>query len=403
MAHLRHRYLKSDIALSLKFSPIVGILGHRQVGKTTLSQAASSKYVTLDERDSRVLGLTDPRGFLEHFQALPLVIDECQKAPELFDEMKAWVQRRKRPGQFLLTGSVRFTSKKAIRESLTGRIVYHELLPFTVSEIERRPQPRIIRSLMAAKDLMSWKNQILANSSPTRSLQKAIKSYKVFGGLPGISFIRNQRQRFQKIEDQLETIIDRDLREVHPTRLSYSQLREFVFALARFEGRPLDETALLRESGVSRNTAKRLIAALESIFVIRLLKIEGGRKGEVFFFEDQAESQFLTEQKLEACIYDAGFFYRNIRAEFEYANDAAYRFFFYLTKHNTEVPVVAESKGEVVGLLPMREETPQHGEVMAAHSLLRRYSRSKVLFVHDHAKPAVLGERLAVLPTWALF
>ncbi len=62
--------------------------------------------------------------------------------------------------------------------------------------------------------------------------------------------------------------------------------------------------------------AKKLIAALEALFLIRALKIEGGKKGFIFYFEDQAESQYLSAGKLDTSFYYSGFLFRNIRAEF---------------------------------------------------------------------------------------
>ena len=128
MPHSRIRYLASLVKKGLRFSPIVGILGHRQVGKTTLAESLGARYYTLDLRPTLESIQADPLGFLETQEKHPTVLDECQLLPDLFPALKERVRKKKRPGQFLLTGSVRFTSRKAIRESLTGRIVTFELL-----------------------------------------------------------------------------------------------------------------------------------------------------------------------------------------------------------------------------------------------------------------------------------
>ena len=79
-----------------------------------------------------------PKTFVQQTLS-PFGIDECQLAPALFTALKLRVQAFKKTGQFVLSGSVRFTSRKAIRESLTGRIFNLELLPLTISEANRLP------------------------------------------------------------------------------------------------------------------------------------------------------------------------------------------------------------------------------------------------------------------------
>lgn len=403
MPHHRKRYLESNLLRATRFSAITGILGHRQVGKTTLVETIAKKYLTLDSKDMRDFAQKKPQLFLKKNSAQPLVIDECQKAPALFDELKEWVRIHKKPGQFVLTGSVRFTSKKSIRESLTGRIVYHELLPFTVSEIEQRPLPNILRSLMLAKNTDSWLQTQVKNSLPKKSLLKAIEAYKAHGGLPGVFFIRNEKLRLQKIAEQLETILDRDLRELINVRLSYSQILNFLEALATQEGAPISYTKIQNETGVSHINTKKIISALESVFLIRLFKVEGGRKGWIFYFEDHAEARYLSKNKLDPSIYEAGFLFRNLRTEFFYEEKYQFRFFHYLTKHNASLPFAIEWNEKYLGILPLKKTSPTHGELMAAYSFLKKYQNSKVLMIHPKASPKEVAERVALLPEFMLF
>ncbi len=388
---------------TIAFSSIVGVLGHRQVGKTTLTEAVAKRYVTLDLKENREFAQKDPSQFLKTFSSSPLVIDECQKSPALFDELKEWVRLHKKPGQFILTGSVRFSSKKAIRESLTGRIICHELLPFTVSEIEQRPLPNVVRTLLDSRSLSSWTAAQAKNQSAPASLLKSIKDYQIYGGLPGIFSIRNDKIRVQKIQDQLQTILDRDLRELISTRLSYSQISDFIQTLALQEGSPVSYQSILKETEVTPVSTKKLISALEALFLIRTLKIEGGKKGFIFYFEDQAESQHLSAGKLDPSIYYSGFLFRSIRAEFFYSNEHHFRFFHYLTRHNTTLPFAVEWRGKYLGFLPLRNQKPAHAEIMAAQSFLKRYNDSKVMMIHPKAKIEAISERVVILPDWMLF
>ena len=99
-----------------------------------------SSYSTLDRENTLLELEADTELFIQN-RPRPFAIDEAQLAPRLFPALKEQVRIQKGMGQFLLSGSVRFTSRKAIRESLTGRISFVELLPFTRSEADGDPLP----------------------------------------------------------------------------------------------------------------------------------------------------------------------------------------------------------------------------------------------------------------------
>ena len=91
----------------------MGVLGHRQVGKTTLIGDLCHRYYTLDDEDSRAHLANSSSEFLREISGPGLVaLDEVQLLPSLFPALKEWVRKHKAPGQFLISGSVRFTSQK---------------------------------------------------------------------------------------------------------------------------------------------------------------------------------------------------------------------------------------------------------------------------------------------------
>src|SRR5882762_1273074 len=102
MPHSRKRLLKERIRMAMKHSPIVGILGQRQTGKTTLleSLVSSEDYVSLDKAIHLNAAKTHPESFIDRTSNV-LGIDECQLAPELFPALKERVRSLKKPGQFL--------------------------------------------------------------------------------------------------------------------------------------------------------------------------------------------------------------------------------------------------------------------------------------------------------------
>ncbi len=101
----------------------------------------------------------------------PAGIDECQPAPPLFPEVKEYVRTHKNPGQLILSGSVRFNSRKAIRGSLTGRMLSYELLPFSISEMEKKPLNRLVIDLLEANDFFKTPH--------SRKTDKGLRSHSI--------------------------------------------------------------------------------------------------------------------------------------------------------------------------------------------------------------------------------
>lgn len=124
---------------ALTDSPVVLINGARQVGKTTLVQTISKEgppriYLTLDDASVLSAAKNDPAGFLAGFTG-PVIIDEVQRAPELFPAIKAVVDRHRQPGRFLLTGSANVLLLPRLSESLAGRMEILTLWPLAQVEI----------------------------------------------------------------------------------------------------------------------------------------------------------------------------------------------------------------------------------------------------------------------------
>jgi predicted AAA+ superfamily ATPase len=135
------RHLLSKVAASLGHFPVVGLIGPRQVGKTTLAKAIASEYpgtcVYLDlESPADAAKLTDAEMFLSAQSQHLVIIDEVQRHGELFPILRSLVDRERRPGRFLILGSASPDLARQASESLAGRIVYHELCPLSAAEVD---------------------------------------------------------------------------------------------------------------------------------------------------------------------------------------------------------------------------------------------------------------------------
>ena len=134
------RSLLPSIERSLTEFPAVALLGPRQAGKTTLAriianERSNSLYLDL-ERPSDLAKLADPELFLSRHADQFIVMDEVQRQPEIFAVLRALIDEKRTPGRFLLLGSASPQLLRQASESLAGRIFFHELAPFDISEIK---------------------------------------------------------------------------------------------------------------------------------------------------------------------------------------------------------------------------------------------------------------------------
>lgn len=115
----------------------VALNGPRQSGKTTLVRKAfpDKAYVSLENPDIRSYALNDPRGFLANYPK-GAILDEVQRAPELFSYLQQVLDESTEKGAFILTGSNNFLLQESISQSLAGRIAYLTLLPLSLAEID---------------------------------------------------------------------------------------------------------------------------------------------------------------------------------------------------------------------------------------------------------------------------
>ena len=136
------RLVQPRLTEALADSPVVLIHGPRQCGKTTLARAvgdvAGYAYISFDDDVLRASARADPMGFVAD---LPdkAVLDEVQRVPQLFTALKTAVDRDRRPGRFILTGSANVLLLPKLADSLAGRMEILRLHPLAQVELEGKP------------------------------------------------------------------------------------------------------------------------------------------------------------------------------------------------------------------------------------------------------------------------
>lgn len=138
------RHIEALLTETLADTPVVLLNGARQTGKSTLVQALAAqggrRYLTLDDRVMLAAAKNDPAGFIAALNA-PVAIDEIQRAPELFLDIKAAVDRDRTPGRFLLTGSANILLLPDLADSLAGRVQTLALWPLSSQRRASQPSP----------------------------------------------------------------------------------------------------------------------------------------------------------------------------------------------------------------------------------------------------------------------
>ena len=254
------RSLAPVLGEALADTPVVCLLGPRQSGKTTLVQqlAPDRAYVSLDDHNYYQTARTDPAGFVA---SLPdaVTLDEVQRAPELLPAIKRAVDRDRRPGRFVLTGSANLLLVPTVTESLAGRMETAQLHPLTESEKERAPG-RFLSDLLNGAIKPGIRPEA-ADEAP--SLQDRL----VAGGYPE-PLTRTPVRSRQWHRQYLRSIIDRDVRDVARVRDSH-ELGRLLELLALRSAGLLNTCNLANALGLHRSTVDHYIAVLERLFLVR--------------------------------------------------------------------------------------------------------------------------------------
>ena len=243
------------IAQLLDEFPAVGVLGPRQVGKTTLAQELADTmspqpvYLDLESPRDRAK-LSEPEAYFELHQHQLIILDEIQRIPELFSILRGVIDRRRRQGQktgqFLILGSASLDLLKQSSESLAGRIAYRELSGFNVSEVEVTP---------AARDQL-W----------------------LRGGFPDSFLAKSDAASLRWRLNFINTYLEREVPQFGP-RIPAVTLRRLWTMLAHSQGGQLNVAALGANLDIAAPTAKRYIELLEDLLLIRTLRPWSGNIG----------------------------------------------------------------------------------------------------------------------------
>ncbi|MCA8976315.1 MAG: ATP-binding protein [Planctomycetes bacterium] len=259
---LHPRFASAPLRRALSDSPVVLVHGPRQSGKTTLVRTVAEplgyRYLTLDDDVVRNAAERDSMGFVAELKG-PTILDEVQRTPSIFGAMKASVDRDRTPGRFLLTGSTNLLLLPKLSDSLAGRLAILRLFPLTQSELTGTNTGFVERLL--SNELPAGRRDRLGPELARRI---------VAGGFPAALARNGARRRATWYRDYVETIVQRDVRDL--ARISSLDALPRLLELAAGQtARMLNVSDLAAPFQVSRPTIRDYITLLARVFLLEEL------------------------------------------------------------------------------------------------------------------------------------
>lgn len=225
----------------VSFQPVVGIIGARQVGKTTLAHQfistwkGETTYFDL-ENPKDLSALDDPMLVLERLKGL-VVIDEIQRIPDLFTILRVLVDRPRHPARFIVLGSASPSLLRQSSESLAGRISYYELRGFSLDEVGVTNHTRL------------W----------------------LRGGIPRAFLARSNKLSDEWRRDFITTYLERDLPQLG-IKISSVTLRRFWTMLAHYHGQVWNASEFARSFGVADTSVRNYLDIMTAAMVVKQLQ-----------------------------------------------------------------------------------------------------------------------------------
>jgi len=238
------RAITDRVKEALRSFPVVGLVGPRQVGKTTVAKMlmhgceANIQYLDL-ERPSDLRKLEDPELYLKAFSDRLVILDEAQRRPDLFPLIRSLVDEGPAKGRFLILGSASPDLRRQAAESLAGRICYYELAGLTLSEV----------ATLKGNNTTLW----------------------LRGGLPPSYLASSEDVSLSWRENFIRTYLERDIPGLG-LQTPASMLMRFWQMIAHCHGQVWNASRIATSLGISPPTARRYLDILQDTYMIRQLQ-----------------------------------------------------------------------------------------------------------------------------------
>ncbi len=352
--------------------PVVGLVGARQVGKTTLARVVAGRrsgpmhFFDLESNADRAR-LADPLLALSPLRGL-VVLDEIQRLPEVFPTLRVLADRPRRPARFLVLGSAGPDLLRQSAETLAGRIAYYELPGFSVGEVPAGQMPRL------------W----------------------LRGGFPRSFTMRSHADSYRWRVDFVRTFLERDVPQLG-VGVPSATLDRFWSMLAHYHAQVWNGAELGRAFGVSHHAVRRYLDALEATFMVRSLQpwSVNLKKRQVKSPKIYVRDSGLLHRLLNIATFEELERHPKVGASWEgfvvenlihLLGVDGRECFFWATHQGAEIDLIVQVGGRLHGFEVKRTVAPRVTRSM--HSALEDLSLDRVDVVHAGSETFPLGQRI---------
>jgi hypothetical protein len=352
MDQVLERWLEPTLHSALEALPVVVLTGPRQSGKTTLARAShpDRTFLTLDDIGTLRQAQQEPETLLA---ARPLTVDEVQRAPELLLAVKREVDRRRTPGDFLLTGSANLALLDRVADSLAGRALYLELPPFCPTEWTGRP---------GGLDPL---DQLFAPGFDPRHWPVGSGDWQPWllrGGFPPALMAGSDEARRLWFAGYVQTYLERDLRQLSNVS-SLPDFQRLMAIAANRTGRLLNQSEIARDAALAQPTAHRYLNLVETGHLLTRVPTYATNpttalvKSPKLFWTDAGLAAFLAgirSQDQLAERADIGFWFEQAIFQtcqtWRSIDPVGRRIHFWRDRSGREVDLIIEKDGQLVAL-----------------------------------------------------
>lgn len=400
---LLHRAVERALAQRLRAMPAVVVTGARQTGKSTLAERlvpGSRRYRSLDDLDVLDASRRDPEALVGGTS--PITIDEIQREPDLLRAVKRAIDRDRRPGRFLITGSANLLLLRQVSESLAGRASYLTLWPMTRREQLGSGIAGRWDALLDAPD-EAWLD-LLASAGDEPEDWRALARR---GGFPTPAIEQKRSEdRAVWFDGYVRTYLERDLQDLASIS-ALPDFRRLMRAASLRLGQLVNQTELGRDVALSQPTVHRWLNLLELSYVlVRLPAFAVNRtkrliKSPKLYWADTGVAMHLAQldepagAHLENLVLQDLLAWRDARLE---RAEIAY----WRTATGEEVDFVVESGGKLLPIEVKSGSRPRLGDAASLRSFRAEYGRKSRagLLLHTGTTTEWLAPDVLAAPWW---
>lgn len=404
------RYVRPRLLEALADTPVVLLHGPRQSGKTTLvleaGRAAGYEYFSFDDKNLATVAREDPVGFIAELPARA-VLDEVQRIPELFSSLKLAIDRDRRPGRFILTGSANVLFVPKLSDSLAGRMEILRLYPLAQCEMAGT-RPAFLDALFGRRFRIARYGR----------LGSELAERIVAGGYPAAIARKSSRRRREWYRGYVEALVQRDIRDL--ARLSaFDAVPKLLELAAGQTARLLNVSELAGPFQLSRPTIRDYVVLLERVFALEFLspwhsnrlsrlvktpKLHLGDTGLATALLGVDASALAKDRPLLGQLLET-FVYGELKRQASW-HEAPLGFHHFRDKDGYEVDIVIQhGGGEIAGVEVKAAGTVGERDFRGLRKLQdaagRRFAGGVVLYDGDNALP--FGKGMFAVPIRALW